>query len=284
VNTMQRTVAREALYSGAGMFWGEKTTLRFKPAPPNTGICFVRVDLPNSPKVLAHVNSSLSSYKHILLKNNDAAVESVEHIMASLAGLGIDNIEIEINGREVPAGDGSAKLFGELLKNTGIVEQKEKKRVFVVESPIVVSNGNASVMAVPCEKGLILSYTLDFNGSFIKEQTYDLEFTEENFFREIAPARTFGLSTYREEFQRRGLGKGITDDNSIIINEDGGMFKPISMKPAELRFPDECVRHKVLDLVGDLYLSNVMIQGHIIATRSGHSLNIQMAEKIARVA
>ncbi len=266
------------------MFRGESTSLHFKPSPLNSGITFVRVDLPNRPRVRAHVRFLSSNYKRIFLKNEEAEVESIEHLMAALAGLGIDNIEIEINGSEVPAGDGSAKHFLEVFKKAGIVELGGKKKIFIVKTPILVSSGNASVMAVPYEKGLVFSYTLDFNGSFIKRQTYDIEITEENFCRDIAPARTFGLSTYIEEFKRLGLGKGVTDDNSIIVHEDGKMSRPISMKPAKLRFPDEFVRHKILDLVGDLYLANVVIQGRIVANRSGHSLNVQLAEKIASVA
>ncbi len=284
MNIVQKTIRQESECSGVGMFRGENTRLRFKPAPLNSGIYFVRIDLPNRPKVFAHVLSSSTNYRHILLKGNEAEVESVEHLMAALAGLGIDNIEIEIDGREIPAGDGSARLFLETLKKAGIAELGGEKKIFRIKTPILVSSGNASIMAVPCEKGMMLSYTLDFNGSFAKQQTYDIEFTEENFCREIASARTFGLITYIEEFRRFGLGKGITDDNSIIVHENGSITKPISMKPAELRFPDELVRHKILDLIGDLYLANVVIQGHIIANRSGHSLNVQLAEKIAMVA
>lgn len=284
MNSTQKTIGQEIECTGVGMFRGGTTKLRFKPAPLDSGICFVRVDLPHQPKVPAHVHALSSNYKRIFLKNKEAEVESVEHLMAALAGLGIDNIEIEINGQEIPAGDGSAKLFVDILRKAGIVELGGKKRIFTVKSPIIVSSGNASVMAMPYEKGLLLSYTLDFNGSFIKQQTYDIEFTEENFCREIAPARTFGLSTYVEEFRKLGLGKGVTDDNSVIVHEDGKLTKPISMKPAELRFPNEFVRHKILDLVGDLYLANVLIQGHIVANRSGHSLNVQLAEKIVRAA
>lgn len=282
MDSAQKTIEREAECSGIGMFRGESTSLHFKPSPLNSGITFVRVDLPNRPRVRAHVRFLSSNYKRIFLKNEEAEVESIEHLMAALAGLGIDNIEIEINGREVPAGDGSAKHFLEVFKKAGIVALGGKKKIFIVKTPIMVSSGNASVMAVPYEKGLVFSYTLDFNGSFIKRQTYDIEITEENFCRDIAPARTFGLSTYIEEFKRLGLGKGVTDDNSIIVHEDGKMSKPISMKPAKLRFPDEFVRHKILDLVGDLYLANVVIQGRIVANRSGHSLNVQLAEKIAQ--
>ena len=284
MDSAQKTIGREVECSGIGMFRGESASLHFKPSPLNSGISFVRVDLPNRPRVLAHVRFLSSNYKRVFLKNKEAEVESVEHLMAALAGLGIDNIEIETTGREVPAGDGSSKPFLKVLKKAGIVELGGKKKVFIVKTPIMVSSGNASVMAVPSEKGLVFSYTLDFNGSFIERQTYDIEITEENFCRDIAPARTFGLSTYIEEFRKLGLGKGVTNDNSIIVHEDGKMTRPISMKPAKLRFPDEFVRHKILDLVGDLYLANVVIQGRIVANRSGHSLNVQLAEKIARVA
>lgn len=284
MDAAQRTIKQEAEYSGMGMFRGGITNLRFKPTPVNSGISFVRVDLPGRPRVPAHVSALSSNYKRVFLKKKEAEIESVEHLMAALSGLGIDNIEIELDGQEIPAGDGSAKLFVEIFKNAGIVELGDKKKIFTIKTPIEVRSGDASVMAVPCEKGLVFSYTLDFHGSFAQRQTYDIEFTEENFCTELAPARTFGLSTYVEEFRRLGLGKGVTDDNSIIVHEDGKMTKPVSMKPAELRFPDELVRHKILDLVGDLYLANVVIQGRIIANRSGHSLNVQLAEKIVKAA
>lgn len=277
----QKTIGQEIGYPGTGMFRGENTILHFKPAPLNCGITFIRVDLPDRPRIPAHVRFLSSNYRRVFLKNKDAEVECIEHLMAALAGLGIDNLDIEINGREVPAGDGSAGLFVDILRKAGVVDLGGAQKVFVVKETISVNRGNASILAVPCEKGLELSYTLDFNGSFLQQQTYDFEFTEESFCREIASARTFGLSTYIEEFRQLGLGKGVTDDNSIIVHEDGTMKKPISMKPAELRFPNELVRHKILDLIGDLYLANVIIQGRIIAKRSGHALNVQLAEKIA---
>ncbi|MDR4506822.1 MAG: UDP-3-O-acyl-N-acetylglucosamine deacetylase [Candidatus Brocadiaceae bacterium] len=282
MDCLQKTIGREIEFFGRGMFHGEEVKLVFKPAALDSGIRFVRVDLPNKPVVPAQAFVSFCDYKCTLLKINEVKIEGVEHLMAAFAGLGIDNIEIEIDGREVPAGDGSAKLFLETLKQAGVVLLGGKKKVFTVQAPIEVRKGNASVLAVPEEKGLFFSYSLDFNGSYIEPQTFDVEFSEEVFSREIAPARTFGLISYIEEFKKRGLGKGITDDNSVIVHEDGKPAKPISMKPAELRFPDEFVRHKMLDLIGDLYLANVVVQGRIIASRSGHSLNVQLAEKIAR--
>jgi len=284
LESLQKTIGQEAEYSGTGMFRGENTQIRFKPAPLNSGIFFTRVDLPDRPKVPANVNYSSSSLKRILLKNGNAEIEGCEHLMAALSGLGIDNIEIEINGREIPAGDGSARFFMEILKKADIVPLDGKKRIFSIKTPISVNRGNASITAIPYEKGLSYSYTLDFDGSFIQQQTYEIEFTEENFTKEIASARTFGLSTYIEEFKKMGLGKGVTDDNSFIIHEDGRITKPLSMVPAVLRFPNEFIRHKILDLIGDLYLANVIVKGRIVAKRSGHSLNILLAKEIANTA
>ncbi|MCF6150101.1 MAG: UDP-3-O-[3-hydroxymyristoyl] N-acetylglucosamine deacetylase [Candidatus Kuenenia sp.] len=283
MDTLQKTIGKPAECSGTGMFRGESVRIAFKPAPANSGINFVRVDLPHRPKIPANVHFLSSTVKRVFLKKEDAEVEGIEHLMAALAGLGIDNLEIEIHGREVPAGDGSAKYFMDVLREAKIVNLDGKKQIFKIQEPITVINGKASIVALPHDEGLFFSYTLDFDGFFIEQQTYEMEFNEEIFSREVASARTFGLSTYVEEFKKMGLGKGITDENSFIIHEDGKITKPLSMNPAELRFPNEHVRHKILDLIGDLYLANVGIQGHIVAKRSGHSLNVELARKIANI-
>lgn len=280
MGNLQKTIGQPAECSGTGMFTGESVRIKFKPAPLNSGINFVCVDMPHRPKIPANVHFLSSTVKRVFLKRDDAEIEGIEHLMAALAGLGIDNIEIEIHGREMPAGDGSAKYFMDILRKANIISLEGEKRFFKIQEPIMVSGGNASIMALPYDKGLLLSYTLDFIG----EQTYEIEFTEENFSREVASARTFGLITYVEEFKKLGLGKGITDENSFVIHKDGKITKPLSMNPAELRFPNEHVRHKILDLIGDLYLANVVIQGHIVAKRSGHSLNVELARKIADIA
>lgn len=286
MDNLQKTIGQPAECSGWGMFRGESVRIKFKPAPVNSGIHFVRVDLPSRPIIPANVHFLSNTAKRIFLKKDDAEVEGIEHVMAALAGLGIDNIEIEIHGREMPAGDGSAKYFMDILKEATIVALAGEKHIFIIREPIMVSNGNASIIALPINEGLLLSYTLDFNGFFIDPQTYEyeIEFNEENFSREVASARTFGLSTYVEEFKKLGLGKGVTDDNSYVIQKDGKITKPLSMSPAELRFPNEHVRHKILDLIGDLYLANVVVKGHIVAKRSGHFLNAELARKIANIA
>ena len=280
MNSQQKTISRIVEYSGIGLFTGKGVKLRFNPAPANTGIKFIRTDIASQPKVPANVETLSGSNRMVSLGKNGIGVKSVEHVMAALAGLGIDNIEIEINGNEVPAGDGSSLLFTQLLKGTGIKTLEEPKNIFCLQEELKVSNGDASILALPYDKGLSLSYILDFNGSFLNRQCFEIEMTENNFSTEIAPARTFGLSTIIEEYRKRGWGKGVTDENSLILNEDGTITKPLSMTPANLRFPDECIRHKILDIIGDLYLTNLTLHARIVATKSGHYLNTCMAEKI----
>ena len=279
----QRTIKKVVEFSGNGLFTGERVCLRLNPDAANTGIKFIRMDLPNLPIIPASVGFISNYSRRIMLKNNGAEVQCIEHLMAALSGMGIDNLLIELDGREIPAGDGSSKIFTELIKDAGTIEQDEPKRTFTVVRPITVKKGDASISALPYDKGFLLSYVLDFNGAFLHNQCYNIELNDVNFGEEIAPARTFILSKYIEEFRKLGLGKGVTDDNSLVVHEDGRITKPLSMTPAQLRFPDECIRHKVLDLIGDLYLANVTLRGHIVAFKSGHTLNTLMAEKIANV-
>ncbi len=279
----QRTIKKVVEFSGNGLFTGERVCLRLNPDAANTGIKFIRTDLPNRPVIPASVGFLSNHLRRIMLKNNGAEVQCIEHLMAALSGMGIDNLSIELDGREIPAGDGSSKIFTELIKDAGTLKQDEPKRTFTVVHPITVNKGDASISALPYDKGFLLSYVLDFNGAFLHNQCYNIELNDVNFGEEIAPARTFILSKYIEEFRKLGLGKGVTDDNSLVVHEDGRITKPLSMTPAQLRFPDECIRHKVLDLIGDLYLTNVTLRGHIVAFKSGHALNTLMAEKIANV-
>ncbi len=267
-------------YSGVGLFTGEEVEVRFKPSLANTGIAFVRTDIDGHPKIPASIEMLYDTKRLVTLEKNGVEVKSVEHVMAALSGLGIDNIEIEVNSNEIPAGDGSALLFLQLLKGAEIETLAEPKNTFYLQEEIRVSNGDASMVALPYDKGLSLSYILDFDGSFLNRQCFEIEMTENNFSTQIAPARTFGLCTVIEEYKKLGLGKGVTDDNSLILQEDGTVTKPLSMTPAELRFPDECVRHKILDIIGDLYLTNLALHARIVATKSGHYLNTSLAKKI----
>lgn len=279
----QRTIRREVEYSGRGLFLGEQVSLRLRPQLGNTGIHFLRVDMPGSLPIPAHVEFLRGQTRRILLGRGEAEVEGIEHLMAALSGLGIDNLLIETTGREMPAGDGSAWVFTQLIKEAGIVDQEIPKHIFTLPRPTIIGDDEAHLVALPHSKGMELSYRLDFGSSSSLKQSYNFSLTEETFLQEIARARTFSLASAVEEFVRRGWGKGVTEENCFLIDKDGAPLTPLQKTPALLRFPDEPVRHKVLDLLGDLYLIGAGLRARVFATRSGHSLNILLAQKISRL-
>ena len=266
---------------GAGLFGGKAVHIRLKPAPVGSGVQFVRVDLAERPRVPVAVENMVQHFRRSGLRCDGVEVEVVEHLLAALAGLDIDNIEIEMDAQELPGGDGSSAPYAELLQSAGIVEQGEDKVFFAAKEPMFVTEDDASIVMLPHDRYAV-SYSLDYPHEFLPMQTFATDVSPDTFVEELAPARTFGLSIWIEEFKRRGLGKGITNDNSLIVHEDGRITGAFSDEPAALRFPDECVRHKVLDLLGDLRMANVNLRGRIIATKSGHSLNARMVEAIVR--
>ena len=280
----QKTIEREVEYRGCGLFHGQEVAIRLIPQPPNTGIRFRRVDLPDSPSVPASVESVKDHKRRILLAKDGVEVEGVEHFMASVYGLGVDNILVEMTGREMPAGDGSSLVFVRLIREAGIVNHNAPRQVFTLYRTITLEDKEARVIAIPHDKGLELSYHLDFGDKSVLRQSYAFSVTEDAFSRQIAPARTFCLSSGVEEFIRLGLGRGVTEENSFLINEDGTASTPIERKRATLRFAEESARHKLLDLVGDLYLTGLDIRARITCTRSGHSLNVLLARKIVELA
>lgn len=281
----QRTTGRVVEYQGCGLFHGQEVSIRLRPQPPNTGIQFQRVDLPGSPVVPARVAYVKDHKRRILLARDEAEVEGIEHFMAAVAGLGIDNVLVEITGREIPAGDGSSLVFVQLIREAGVVEHNDAPRqIFTLCRTIALENDEAMIAAVPYDRGLELSYNLDFGDRSALRQSYTLSVTEETFSQQVAPARTFSLSSGVEEFVKLGLGKGVTEENCFLINEDGTASTPIGKKQASLRFDDESVRHKLLDLVGDLYLTGMELRARVIGTRSGHLLNVLLAKKIVELA
>ncbi len=282
----QHTIKDAVEISGRGLFTGNPVTLRLKPAPVNAGIRFVRVDLPGKPRIKANIDSVANDTMRVFLKENDVEVECVEHMMSCLSGLGIDNLDIEIDNREMPIIDGSSLKYVEIIMAVGIEKQDAEKDVFTINEKIVVSDGSASIFAEPNDDdgdALKLTYTLDYGGHYLSEN-YSVTITGDDFREQLAPARTFGLDSNIDMFKQLGLGSGVTDENTFILHKNGQITKPISVTPAKLRFSNECVRHKMLDLLGDLYLSNLALRGHIIAVRSGHFLNIRMAKRLADLA
>jgi UDP-3-O-[3-hydroxymyristoyl] N-acetylglucosamine deacetylase/3-hydroxyacyl-[acyl-carrier-protein] dehydratase len=253
--------------------------LEFKPAECNSGVTFVRKDLPQQPSVRASVENLLcgdSAPRRTSLTLGNSEVHTIEHLMAALAGLNIDNIRIEMDNNEVPGLDGSSLKFMDLLSEAGIRAQEKERHYFSLKEPVFVEEEGASLVALPGPEFKI-SYTLNYDHPLLKAEFMELNFNGGAFEREIACARTFCLEEEAADLQRQGLGKGANYENTLVVGKSGVVKN-------KLRFPDEFIRHKVLDLMGDLYLVGCPIKAHIIALRSGHSANLKMARKISEQA
>ncbi len=271
----QKTIAKPVELGGVGLFFGEEALMRCLPAPPDQGVRFVRTDLPSAEPIPATVESVPTKSRWVALKRGNAEVNTVEHLMAVLSALGVDNITIEVSGGELPVGDGSAKIFLDALTSAGLVEQENPRSYLSLESPLFVTRGDALIVALPWRDGFRVSYTLDYDNSFCGAQYCDLVVKRESFEKEIALSRTYALSTEIEAFRSQGLGKGATPENVIVLSEDGSASLP-------LRYPNEFARHKVLDIIGDLYLAGGPIKAHIVAVKSGHTMNIELARLLRR--
>ncbi|MFN0150749.1 MAG: bifunctional UDP-3-O-[3-hydroxymyristoyl] N-acetylglucosamine deacetylase/3-hydroxyacyl-ACP dehydratase [bacterium] len=275
----QRTLARPVSYSGRGLHTGAETTARFLPAPANSGVRFRRVDLPGSPEIPAdiqHVVDTNGESRRTTIGVGPARVTTVEHILAAVHGLEIDNLVIELDGGEPGEPDGSAMPIVDLFREAGIVEQTDGQRsYFSIGKPIAFTNGRAELVALPHD-GFRLSFTIDYDNPIIGNQYVSMEICEDTFVREIASARTFALSKEVEALKARGLIKGGSYDNAVVVGEK----EVLSSTP--LRYPNEFVRHKMLDLLGDLFLLGMPIRGHIIAIKSGHGANVEFVRRIRR--
>ncbi len=273
----QRTVASEISLSGIGLHTAGKVNLKFKPSGAGTGITFVRTDLPDKPCVKVGVGSLIPqgrSPRRTSLGNGAAEVQTIEHLMAALAGLGVDNLIIEINNSEIPGLDGSSLNFTEALIKAGIKELDAPRQYYFVREPVFVEEDGASIMAVPADEFKI-SYMLSYNHPLLKAQFMELAIAQESFQSEIAPARTFCLENEAEELLSQGVGCGANYENTLVVGKTGVLKN-------RLRFEDEFVRHKILDLLGDLYVLGTPIKGHIIALKSGHSLNLKLLKRLER--
>jgi len=271
----QKTIAKELSLKGIGLHTANKVNITFKPADVNSGINFIRVDLPDKPVIKASVSSLLTSGRsprRTSIGQDGAEVQTIEHLMAALNGAGIDNINIEIDNNEIPGMDGSSLNFLELFNKAGIVEQEKERHFFSVKEPVFVEEDGAHIIALPSDSFKV-SYTLSYNHSFLKEDFMEVNLSPETFKTEIASARTFCLEEEANELQRGGMGLGANYDNTLVVGKNGVIKN-------KLRFENEFVRHKMLDLIGDLYLVGCPLKGHIIALKSGHSLNLKLANKI----
>ena len=271
----QHTLAREVNVSGVGLFTGQPASATILPAPAGSGIRFRRVDLPGKPEVPANVEHVVEANRRTALEANGARVELVEHVLSALSGLGIDNAVVEIDGPELPAGDGSSALFADAILEATIKEQSAPRNVLEIVEPVTLRDGDSAITALPSEAGMTeFLYVLDHGDhGTIPRQVHTFQQDPGEYVKRIAPARTFSTEKDARALWDAGHFRHLTTRDMLVIGEDG----PIDN---ELRFDDEPVRHKLLDLIGDLSLTGRTIQGRVLAVRSGHALNHAMARKL----
>lgn len=271
----QRTLSNPAEVRGVGFFHGADVSLRFQPAEVDTGIVFTRTDLPDRPRVRASIENVIPTQRRTAIRQGDAAVEMIEHVMAALAGLRIDNCEIEIDTLECPGCDGSSLAFVEALDRAGTVEQGAPRKSLVLDRAITVRDGDSTLAAHPAEKPeLLLSYHLDYGPeSPISTQSYFVSLNPHAFRDQIASSRTFLLETEAHALRAAGIGRRATEGDLLIFGPDGVVGN-------SLRYADECARHKLLDMVGDLALLGMDLGGIVVAHRSGHKSNAALVRKL----
>ena len=272
----QSTIRREARLSGVGLHTGNRCNLVFHPAPPGSGIVFVRVDLPNRPRIPADVTHVVGLDRGTSLGIDGAKVHTVEHVLAAATALGIDNLIIEIDANEPPVGDGSALPFCLSLKEAGILAHEEERAVFSLNRPFHYHEGEVQFTLVPSDRFQV-TFSIDFDHPLIGHQYASFEITPEIFERELAPARTFGFLHEVEKLKEAGLIRGGSLDNAIVIGDHE------ILNEERLRFPNEFVRHKILDLIGDLSLFGREIRAHVISNRSGHKTNVNLVNALQQV-
>lgn len=271
---LQKTLQGQVSKEGTGLFTGEKVKICLKPLPPNSGVRFKRMDLPQKTVIPASLEYATFAPRNTKLLKEDASVQTVEHLLSTVHAYGIDNLEIEIYGSELPAGDGSSNFFVEMVESVGLIEQDQKKRTFKIDEPIAWSEGETHLVALPSDEFRI-SYTLHYPHSpYLKSQYYSYVVDSKTFKDQIAPCRTFSLYEEIEPMLKKGLLKSAGLNNGVVIKGNS------VMNPEGVRFENEMVRHKILDLLGDLSLIGTPIQAHIISIRSGHTSNVAFSRKI----
>jgi len=270
----QRTLRTAVELSGRGLHSGEVVHVRILPAPQGTGIEFVRTDVQDAPPIPAHIRYHATKDRRTRLERGPSEVDTVEHLLAVCNGLQVDNLRVEMDGSELPGMDGSSQVLVELFQQAGLVDQRAEARVFRLEEPLYVRDGGATLVALPAERpALTLQYIASFSDPEVHGGSIQVEVTPDTFAQEIAPARTFCLASEVEALRAAGLGKGATRENTVVLGDPD----------TRLRMDDEPVRHKLLDLLGDLDLLGADLHAHIIATRSGHKTNAELVRRLLDV-
>ncbi len=271
----QHTLERPVSCCGIGLHTGNPVNMTIRPAATDSGIRFHRADLNGQGYVPARVDKVVDTTLATTIGDGPARISTTEHLLAALRGSGIDNAEIELDGHEVPIMDGSAGPFIHLLEKGGRKKQRALRRIMRITRPVFVRDGDRTIRIEPFD-GFKVTGKIKFDDQLIREQQYSIEVTPERFCREIARARTFGYVEQVEQLWRNGLARGGNLNNVVAIHWDGRSI----LNEDGLRFDDEFVRHKLLDLIGDMALLGSPVFGHVIANRSGHGLHLELMQAI----
>ncbi len=269
----QRTLQRTVSVEGVGLHSGEPVTLRLVPAPVNHGLRFVRSDLPGRPVIPVRSDLVTDTALATTLGKGVAKVSTVEHLLAALSGLGIDNLRMEVDGPEIPIMDGSAAPFAQVVSDAGIRLQGEPKAFLVIKRTVTVSDGDKHATFSPARRFRI-DCTIDFKHPLISDQQFTLEFSDRSFLREVARARTFGFLRDVDRLRAAGLARGGSLANAVVVDDFS------ILNPEGLRFPDEFVRHKLLDALGDVALLGRPVIGALTVYKTGHALNQKLVAKV----
>ncbi len=272
IPTHQRTLSREVSCSGIGLHSGKEVHLTLKPAPINHGIKFTRNDLPDNPTIPARFNCVVDTSLATVIGSEGVIVSTIEHLMACLAGLSVDNVLVELDSYEVPAMDGSAGPFTRMIMEAGIRDQEAERHFFVLKNPIELEQDGKFVGVYP-DTTFKITCNIEFEHHLIRNQSCSIEVVEHIFEREISKARTFGFLHEVEYMKRYGLARGGSLDNAVVIDKNA------ILNEEGLRYRDEFVRHKLLDCIGDFSLLGMPILGHIVTKKSGHAFNHAFLEK-----
>ncbi len=268
----ETTVQRPVDASGVGLHSGVPVKIRVLPAPPSTGIVFIRTDLdgfriPASWRYVQKVSYATS------LMRQGVLISTTEHLLSTFYSMGIDNAFIEIDNLEVPILDGSGKVFVEMLKSAGLKEYRKRRKYFRIRREVEVESNGKRIKIVPCDR-FLLNCDVFFPHPLVGRQQIEMEVTPENYASELAPARTFGFEYELSQMRDMGLIRGASLDNAVCFDREG------ILNEGGLRFPDECVRHKALDLIGDLALVGKPLLGHVIAEKAGHAMHFALVNRI----
>ncbi|MEA3506345.1 MAG: UDP-3-O-acyl-N-acetylglucosamine deacetylase [Elusimicrobiota bacterium] len=273
MDARQHTIKTEISIEGIGIHTGCNSKVTLKPAPPDSGIRFRRIDLKGKPEIPAHIDYVTGVLRGTTVENMGAKVQTIEHLLAAAAGLEIDNLEVGINAEELPVGDGSSDIFTEALLKAGLKEQSSKRNYYKPARPIFIKKGDAEIIILPAEN-FSIGLTLHYNNTLVGSQFKDIEINPQNYTDSISSARTYCFENEIDKIKEMGLGLGGNKKNTVVIGHK-------KIKNTPLRFKDEFARHKILDLLGDLYLLGRPIKARVIAIRCGHAANIDITRKLS---